>query len=203
MIAVGNVGDSLAPYDDSDVFLTRDAGKTWEEIHKDAHLWEYGDSGSVLVLVNDEEPTDHVVYSTDEGLTWREYSFNENLRIDSILTVPTETSRKFILLGRRPNDNDFKSVIVHLDFSRITERKCKCRNRWACTRGSSDADAITIGVLSIDDPLHDDMEVWSPAESRDEQCLFGRQVSGRWRSSIPIYNSLNWIVPGSIHSAYP
>jgi hypothetical protein len=125
MIAVGNVGESLLPYDDSDVFLTRDGGKSWEEVHKDAHLWEYGDSGSVIVLVNDEEATDHVVYSTDEGLTWREYSFNDNLRVESILTVPTETSRKFVLIAKRPNDNEAKSIIVHLDFSRITQRKCQ------------------------------------------------------------------------------
>jgi len=177
MIAVGNVGESLAPYDDSDVFLTRDGGKTWEEVHKDAHLWEYGDSGSVLVLANDEEATDHVTYSTDEGLTWREYSFGDNLRIDSILTVPSETSRKFILLGKRPNDSNSKSVIVHLDFSRITERKCEWIGGLVIAGGS--LIVFVLGVLSIDDPLHDDMEIWSPAESRDEQCLFGRQVSRR------------------------
>ena len=50
MMAVGNVGEDLAGYTDSDTFLTRDAGFTWEEIHKDAHLWEFGDYGSILVI---------------------------------------------------------------------------------------------------------------------------------------------------------
>lgn len=36
MMAVGNVGEELAGYTDSDLFLTRDAGFTWEEVHKDA-----------------------------------------------------------------------------------------------------------------------------------------------------------------------
>ena len=36
---------------DSDTFLTRDAGLTWEEVHKDAHLWEFGDYGSIIVIV--------------------------------------------------------------------------------------------------------------------------------------------------------
>ena len=49
MLAVGNVGEELAPYTDSDIFLTRDGGFTWEEIHKDAHMWEFGDSGSVIL----------------------------------------------------------------------------------------------------------------------------------------------------------
>ena len=50
MMAVGNVGESLAGYTESDTFLTRDAGFTWEEVHKDAHLWEFGDYGSILVI---------------------------------------------------------------------------------------------------------------------------------------------------------
>src|SRR5260221_2738163 len=68
IMAVGNVGEKLVPYGESDTFLSRDAGFTWEEVHKDAHLWEFGDSGSILVMTNDEEPTDHVRVTTDEGL---------------------------------------------------------------------------------------------------------------------------------------
>lgn len=125
MLAVGNVGEELAPYTDSDIFLTRDGGFTWEEVHKDAHMWEFGDSGSVIVLVNDEEPVDHVLFSTDEGLTWNEYAFGETLRVKSIQTVPQDTSRRFILLGNRPGEAG-KSVLVHLDFSAITQQKCEC-----------------------------------------------------------------------------
>ena len=115
-MAVGNVGERLAPYTDSDTFLSRDAGFTWEEIHKDAHLWEFGDSGSILVIVNDEEPTDHVLFSTDEGLTWREYKFSlqEKVRVRSIVTVPRDTSRRFILFGYYPRSSS-TSVAIHID----------------------------------------------------------------------------------------
>jgi hypothetical protein len=125
MLAVGNVGEDLAPYTDSDTYLTRDGGFTWEEIRKDAHIWEFGDSGSILVICNDEGPTDHIVYSTNEGLTWTEYSFDQMLRVKSIQTVPSDTSRKFILIGNRPGD-EAKSVLVHLDLSTVSNRKCKC-----------------------------------------------------------------------------
>ncbi|EDR05376.1 uncharacterized protein LACBIDRAFT_329820 [Laccaria bicolor S238N-H82] len=57
LMAVGNVGETLAPYSESDTFLSRDAGFTWQEVHKDAHSWEFGDSRSILVLANDEEST--------------------------------------------------------------------------------------------------------------------------------------------------
>ncbi|KAH8104337.1 hypothetical protein DFH11DRAFT_1733918 [Phellopilus nigrolimitatus] len=72
LMAVGNVSETLAPYTECDTFLSRDAGFSWQEIHKDEHLWEFGDSGLILVIANDEEPTDHVLFSTDEGITWRE-----------------------------------------------------------------------------------------------------------------------------------
>lgn len=122
MMAVGNVGEHLAPYTESDTFLTRDGGFTWEEIRKDAHMYEFGDSGAVLVIANDEKPTDRVLYSTDEGLSWKEYNIGVNVRVRSIVTMTAETSRKFILFG---HSGDGKSVAVHLDFSAITSRKCR------------------------------------------------------------------------------
>lgn len=124
-MAVGNVGESLAPYSESDTFLSRDAGFTWEEIHKDAHLWEFGDSGSILVIANDEEPTDHVLFSIDEGLTWREFKFSsEAVRVRQIVTVPKDTSRKFILLGYYPRSQQ-SAVAIHLDFSSLTRKQCE------------------------------------------------------------------------------
>ena len=125
MLAVGNVGESLAPYKESDTFITRNAGFTWEEVHKDAHMWEFGDSGSVLVIVNDEEPTDHVQFTTDEGLHWREYNFGTRIRATSLTTVPADTSRKFLLMGFDPRDNT-KSIAIYLDFAALTKKQCKC-----------------------------------------------------------------------------
>lgn len=129
-MAVGNVGETLAPYTDSDTFLSRDGGFTWEEVHKDAHMWEFGDSGSILVMANDEEPTDHVLFSTDEGLNWREYKFsNEKMRIYSIVTVPSDTSRRFILMCQQARGAE--SVVVHLDFTSLTTTKCECLPNFA------------------------------------------------------------------------
>ncbi|KAL7415743.1 hypothetical protein BDY24DRAFT_337902 [Mrakia frigida] len=154
MMAVGNVGEELAAYTDSDTFLTRDAGFTWEEVHKDAHLWEFGDYGSILVIANDEDATDHVLYTTDEGLNWKEYNFGERIFVRSIQTVPSDTSRKFLLFGTRPQKPE-ATVSIHLDFSALTSKKCEQK---------------------LSDPNHDDFELWSPSQSRDETCLFGRQV---------------------------
>ncbi|KAI5121770.1 hypothetical protein M0805_009581 [Coniferiporia weirii] len=156
LMAVGNVGETLAPYTESDTFLSRDAGFSWQEIHKDAHLWEFGDSGSILVIANDEEPTDHVLFSIDEGISWREYKFTsrEKVRVKSIVTVPQDTSRKFILFGYYPRSVR-SAVAIHLDLSSVTRTQC---------------------VLDLENPVNDDFEYWSPAEEREERCLFGRQT---------------------------
>ncbi|KIK54103.1 hypothetical protein GYMLUDRAFT_232409 [Collybiopsis luxurians FD-317 M1] len=155
IMAVGNVGESLAPYTDSDTFLSRDAGFTWEEVHKDAHLYEFGDSGSILVMANDEEPTDHVLFSTDEGAHWREYKFTDDkIRVSTIVTVPSDTSRRFILFGQYSSRQN-EAVAVHIDFTQLTQRQC---------------------ALKIEDSANDDFELWSPSEDREERCLFGRQT---------------------------
>ncbi|PWN88715.1 Oligoxyloglucan reducing end-specific cellobiohydrolase [Acaromyces ingoldii] len=161
MLAVGNVGKTLAPYRDSDTFLTRDGGFTWEEVHKDAHKWEYGDQGSLLVLVNDEQATDTVLYSTDEGLSWREYRFGEQgekVRVTNIVTVPEDTHRKFILLGTTTRSAN-QAVAIHLDFSSLSSNKCH---------------------LDTKNPDKGDFELWSPSEGANDRCLFGREVS-YWR----------------------
>jgi hypothetical protein len=36
---------------------------------------------------------------------------------------------------------------------------------------------LCLGTLDIEDPGHDDFELWSPSEERAERCLFGRQVN--------------------------
>lgn len=172
-MAVGNVGETLKPYKDCDTFLSRDAGYTWQEIHKDAHMWEFGDSGSILVIVNDEGPTDHILYSTDEGLTWKEYPFSdEKIRVDSIVTVNEDNSRKFILLGRQMRATG--SVAVYIDFSSLTMRQCKLgllplRSIWIID--------LATGKFDANDSNQDDFELWSPSIEREEKCLFGRRVS--------------------------
>lgn len=70
VIGVGSVGETLLPYDQSDTFLSTDAGVSWTMIRRDAHIYEFGDQGGILVVVNDEDGTDKVRYSLDLGKTW-------------------------------------------------------------------------------------------------------------------------------------
>ncbi|KAI7893622.1 uncharacterized protein EV154DRAFT_600677 [Mucor mucedo] len=154
MVGVGNVGASLSPYRDGDMFLTRDAGKTWTEIEKGAHLWEFADQGALLILVDNEQPTNFVKFTTNEGLGWGTYEFakrGEKVLIEDIITQPDGTSQKYVLFGIKNG----KSVAYHLDFSNLHPTKC---------------------ILDFDRPNDDDFELWSPEDTRGEKCLFGRET---------------------------
>src|ERR1700743_2128961 len=77
MLAVGNVGSELTPIKDGDTFLTRDGGITWKEVHKGAYMWEYGDQGSIIVVVETNTPTKTILYTLDEGENWEPYTFSD------------------------------------------------------------------------------------------------------------------------------
>lgn len=70
VIGVGSVGPHLQPYELCDTFLSTDAGLHWSMVSKDAMKYEFGDQGSILVMVNDEDGVNEVRYSTNFGNTW-------------------------------------------------------------------------------------------------------------------------------------
>lgn len=151
MLATGNVGRSLLPYRECDTFLTRDGGFTWEEVHKGTHKWEYGDHGSIIVLVDDTQPTDVALYTLDQGLTWQTYQLGDKITVSTIDTVPEDTQRKFVLFG----ESQGKPTAIFLDFSQLLSRACE---------------------FHLHDEPRNDFERWSPSEQREEACLFGTQT---------------------------
>jgi len=69
-MGVGSIGPTLRLYEESDTFLSTDAGVTWALVRREPHKYEFGDQGGIIVAVNDEETVDFVSYSTDLGKTW-------------------------------------------------------------------------------------------------------------------------------------
>lgn len=167
MIAVGNVGSSLLRKDDAqtDTFLTADAGITWKSVKRGSYLWQYGDQGSIIVIVLEDEPTRSIFYSLNEGDSWVEYEFSPgvDMRISSVTTVPSDNSRNFVLWGREVGANNKKGVMtVNIDFTGLPERSRKC-------------------VL---DEMHPDQSrdyyLWEPKHPfQQENCLFGHVAQYR------------------------
>jgi hypothetical protein len=69
-MGVGSIGPHLTAYEQSDTFLSTDGGVHWKMIRREAHKYEFGDQGSILIAINDEEGVDTIDYSTDFGETW-------------------------------------------------------------------------------------------------------------------------------------
>lgn len=61
---------SLLPYEDCETFLSTDAGVSWKMALAEAHKYEFGDSGSILIAAPDESPTSIIRYSLDAGKSW-------------------------------------------------------------------------------------------------------------------------------------
>lgn len=156
MLAVGNVGEHLTPLHDGSTFFTKDGGITWKEIRKGYYMWEFGDQGSIIVIVNGRDNTNVVYYTLDEGDTWNEYKFSEEMiRVEDIATVPSDSSRKFLLLGRPPLSRGEASLTVQLDFTNMFSRQC---------------------VLDEKNPENDDFELWTPSHPyQEDNCLFGHE----------------------------
>lgn len=157
MIGVGNVGSKLNLYNEGDTFMTKDGGITWKPIMKGTFMWEYGDQGSIIVLVQRSIATKYVYYSTNEGESWTKYEFDSDgdsaLEVLRITTAPSDNSRQFLLWGKKGG----QLTTVNLDFTGLTAKQCKL-----------DKDKI--------DDNDSDYELWSPQhphKDSDKECLFG------------------------------
>lgn len=150
MFAWGNVGDYLTSKDEADTYMTTDAGITWKPVKKGRWLWQYGDQGSIIVLIPVDQRTKSVSYSTDEGATWDEYTFlDQEAKVTDFTTQASGVSRKFIVWTE---DSEQRVVANTIDFTGLADRPCEQK----------------------DDPNESDYRIWSPTHPLlGDDCLFG------------------------------
>lgn len=159
MMGVGNVGEYLARKDDesTDTFITRDGGITWFSVKRGSYMWEYGDQGSIIVIVEESKPTRVIFYTLDEGEHWIEYPFSDvDMQIKAITTVPSDNSLNFLLWGRELGAGAKTGIMtVNLDFTGISQRQRQCELSETLTD-------------------NDDYYLWEPKHPmQDDNCLFG------------------------------
>jgi hypothetical protein len=150
MLGIGSVGEFLGDEKDADTFISTDAGITWNWARKGAYMWEFGDQGSIIVLVKAKQKTNEVYYTLDEGKEWHQYKFaDDEMLIYEITTTPSDNSKNFVLWTK----NSDGLLAVNLDFSGLLERECK---------------------LDQNEGNQDDYFLWSPKHPKqDDDCLFG------------------------------
>lgn len=159
MFGLGNVGTSLSSLDDDDIglYFTKDAGISWKEIAKGHYIWEFGDQGTILVIVQTLTEVDTLQYSLDLGESWIDYQFSPDKKylVEDIATVPSDNSLKFILIVK---DEGVSNSIISIDFTEVYSRQCML-------------------PFSSLEPS-DDYEYFVPKHpTLKSSCLFGRETS--------------------------
>jgi len=169
IMATGSLGNHLHDrLGEINTYLSRDAGLTWKEVAKGSHIYEYGDHGGLIVMAFDEGPTDHVLYTWDEGRNWNPLKIADfKFEIENVIIEPSATSLHFVVYGYK-TDND--GVLISLDFASLHQSQCK----------------------GIDAPgaEESDYEYWSPSDGRmNGQCLMGHKVKyTRRKQDAQCYN---------------
>lgn len=149
MFGWGNVGPYLGKLEESDTYMTTDAGITWKQVRKGRWLWQYGDQGSIVVLVPLEKKAKVASYTMDEGKTWTDFEFAQDERkVTDFTTQASGVSRKFIVWTEDGDDTQATT----LDFTGLADRPCEQK----------------------DDPEESDYRIWSPSHPlQGDDCLFG------------------------------
>ncbi|KAF9245435.1 hypothetical protein BU15DRAFT_59022 [Melanogaster broomeanus] len=156
---VGSIRKQLARYEECDSFLSADAGLSWNMAHKNVYMYEFGDSGSILVIVNDEEMTDCMSYSTDFGATWKSFKLGLNIRARGLTTVSDSTSQKFMLLAQ---DSQGHYAVMFLDFAPTWSRQCGDNDFEQCYTHSRRDKECLMGVKQ-----------WYNRRKPDANCCVG------------------------------
>lgn len=169
LFGLGNVGTSLSPLDNSEnsdvsLYFSKDAGISWKEVAKGNWIWEFGDQGTVLVIVQKFVEVDTLKYSLDLGETWFDYTFSPEKKylVEDIATVPSDNSLKFLIIVK---DTDISNSIFSIDFTDVYPRQCDL-------------------PLDTDNELGDDYEYFIPKHpSLKTSCLFGHETKYLRRKS--------------------
>ncbi|KAI0124653.1 vacuolar protein sorting/targeting protein 10 [Xylariales sp. AK1849] len=124
----GNRGDYLGSFDESNLYVSDDAGRTWIKGLEGPHKFEVGDQGSVLLAVRDSRKTDvdKFQYSLDHGKTWSSVDLPDDLRVQPWILTTTQdsTSLKFVLTAESGDSNP-KYHVISIDFDGLHEDTCK------------------------------------------------------------------------------
>eukprot|EP00301_Raphidiophrys_heterophryoidea_P025845 c8766_g1_i1.p1 GENE.c8766_g1_i1~~c8766_g1_i1.p1 ORF type:complete len:832 (-),score=166.43 c8766_g1_i1:209-2704(-) len=154
VMATGNTGKFLDMSHGGRVntYFSRDAGQTWYEVRKGSHIYEFGDHGALTVMAKDRELTSEILYTWNEGMSWKAVPLPASTDVDNIITEPNSTSTSFVLYGSRNG----AGVLVSIDFSNLHVAQCQ-------------------GIEAAGRP-ESAYELWSPTGGSQSKCLLGRQV---------------------------
>jgi hypothetical protein len=94
LIGTGNLGQRLTDTDEpKNLYISRDGGRRWQSSKPGSYIYEVGDHGAIIVLAKNNEPTDEILFSLDEGASWHTRKFTSSpIIVQDILIEPSTIS---------------------------------------------------------------------------------------------------------------
>jgi hypothetical protein len=151
-LATGNVGDGLSDTDVG-VFFSRDGGHQWAQVANGSYTYDFADHGALLAAAVNNEDTQLVKWSWNEGLSWTTCRALQNasqaLRVRDIVADPASIGERAMLHGVDVATQ--RGVIVHFDFSSLHERACDAADYelWSPPGADGDAAAAPACYLGV------------------------------------------------------
>jgi hypothetical protein len=186
MLGTGNVGTYLRErLDEVNTYFSRDAGWTWSLFSYGSHSYDITNHGALVLLVDNVEATNQLVFSWNEGQTWNTCNFSDprsgSIEVEGVTSEPGALRPEFLLYGRRRVPQEV-GILVHVDFTGLHERQCQGWDRPRDENGNN---------------ANSDYEFWSPSDMRGDQCLLGRRdvyvrkIASRECLNPPQYHPMN------------
>uniref|UniRef100_UPI00398ED6D8 sortilin-related receptor isoform X2 n=1 Tax=Pristiophorus japonicus TaxID=55135 RepID=UPI00398ED6D8 len=146
IIATGSIGNNLA--NKPNVYVSSSAGARWREALEGPHYYSWADHGGILLAITQGFPTNQLKYSTNEGETWKIFTFTEkSVVVYGLLTEPGEKSTIFTIFGSYAEQ----------------------AHGWLILQINT---TLALGVPCSEN----DYKLWSPSDEHGNECLLGRKI---------------------------
>ena len=77
-------------------------------------------------MARDDIITNEVLYSIDEGETWRKLSFpNSTFTVNQFVTELSNDSRQFLFYGTRQHKGETIGMIGAINFAKLFKKECE------------------------------------------------------------------------------
>ncbi|XP_053307342.1 sortilin-related receptor isoform X2 [Spea bombifrons] len=146
IMATGTVGKDMIGK--MNMYVSSSGGVRWRESLLGPHYCTWGDHGGILVAIAQGVETNQLKFSTNEGETWKTFTFSDySLIVYGLLTEPGEKSTVFTIFGSYTGKGH-SWVILQVNTSDVLGVPC----------------------------AENDYKLWSPSDERGNECLLGRKT---------------------------
>lgn len=150
VIATGNHGAYLDE-ERASTYLSNNGGLTWTRVANGSHIYQIGDQGGLIVMARDDMAVDHVMFSWNHGVSWRNMTISEKpVFVTNIVTEPSHKGLIFQIYG--VPEGETYGFVIKMSFEDLMPRNC---------------------VHS--DLGNSDYETWTP-HSPNQKCINGEKL---------------------------